>query len=651
VEPEPRALMDEMIARSGVVSPDPFLLGRVLATRQPLLVPVVTDDLMDRVADHDRRLAEIIGHSGVRSLLMVPLVARGEAFGAMTFIVVEAERRLGDRELSLATAVAGRAAAAIQNAELYAAVRAELAERKRAEVEREASEATLRGFFDAEGVYACILEIDDEHDDFVFAVPNEPFAASYGSTAQAFAGTSARALGIPEDRVMWFLGLLRACRASGEPTSVELAPSRTTRPLWRLGSINPVRRATDDRDVFVYVGTDITERKQLEAQLLQSQKMEAVGRLAGGVAHDFNNLLTVIGGCAEFLIADLPENDSAYQDAMQIKRAADRGASLTRQLLTFSRSQVVRPRRVDVNALVRDAEKMFRRLIGEDISLELSLSPRTPWTYIDPGQLDQALVNLVVNARDAMPRGGRLGIATGHVRLGAADAAMRPGFAPGRYAVLTVSDTGVGMDAATQSRIFEPFFTTKEPGKGTGLGLSTVFGIVQQAAGQLIVNSKPGVGTSFRIFLPEHETPESESGNPPHPAPPLRGTETVLLVEDEPVVRQLAIRALAERGFTVLDADCADQALAVFARCEAAVDIVVTDVVMPGANGRELVEELQRRQPGIKALFMSGYTADVLLHHRVSDHGAPFLEKPFTVDELVLAIRRVLDGADLPSGT
>jgi PAS domain S-box-containing protein len=642
---EQRALTNEMLARSGVVQPDPLLLGRVMGTRQPLLMPIVPDSLIQRIEEYDPSLADIMRRAGLRSLLMVPLLARGEVLGAMTFVVVQTERQLGEYELGLALTVAGRAAVAIQNAELYAAVRTELAERKRAEVERAASEATLRGFFDAQGVYACILEIDDEHDDFIFAVPNAPFAATYGRTAAEFAGTSARSLEIPEDRVMWFLNLLRACREKGEPTTVEIAPHQTVRPIWRLGSINPIRRATDGQTVFVYVGTDITERKQLEAQLLQSQKMEAVGRLAGGVAHDFNNLLTVISGCAEFLLADLSESAPAWQDAMQIRRAAERGATLTRQLLTFSRSQVVRPRHVDVDSLVQDMEEMFRRLIGEDVLLQLSLSGRAPRAYMDPGQLEQALVNLVVNARDAMPRGGRLGIATGYSTFDASDAAMRPGLAPGQYVVLTVSDTGVGMDPATQSRIFEPFFTTKEPGKGTGLGLATVFGIVKQAGGHLVVYSEPDVGSTFRLFLPSAGPQHDDSAVARQTVACIRGTETVLLVEDEPVVRQLARRALVERGFTVLEAGSGPEALAVVAAFDGTIHVVVTDVVMPEQNGRELVEELQRRLPGIKALFMSGYTADVLLNHLVSDHSVPFIEKPFTVEGLVRAIREVLDEA------
>ncbi len=643
VSPEHRALMDEMLDRSGREAPDPYLLGRVLSTRQALLVPTVTDDLVQRVTGHDPRLGDIMRRSGLRSLLMVPLLARGEILGAISYIVVESDRRLGERELSLATAVAGRAAAALQNAELYAAARAEIAERTRAEAERAASEATLRGFLEAPGVHACVLEIDDEHDDFIFAAPNGPFAASYGFTAEEFNGTSARALGVPEDRLAWFLGILRACRDRGAPTTVEISPSKTVRPLSRLGSINPVRRASDGKTVLVYVGTDITERKRLEVQLQQSQKMEAVGRLAGGVAHDFNNLLTVIDGCVEFLIPELRPGEAPWHDAMQIRRAAQRGADLTRQLLTFSRRQVVRPRRVDVNALVQDTEKMFRRLLGEDVLFQLTLGAAAPSTYIDPGQLEQALVNLAVNARDAMPRGGRLGIATSNAQFDASDAAKHPGLVPGRYVCIAVSDTGVGMDAATQARIFEPFFTTKDPGKGTGLGLSTVFGIVQQAGGHVLVYSEPNVGTTFRVFLPGVPTPADDDAPAAATARGQRGSETVLLVEDEPVVRQLAHRALAERGFTVLIADCAARAVEVAAAFDGEIHIVVTDVVMPGQNGRELVEELRRCRPEIRALFMSGYTADVLLHHRIAEQSAPFLEKPFTVDDLVSAIRSVLD--------
>ncbi len=642
-----RPLMDEMLARANAARPRDSLVDQVLTSREPLLVPVVGQQFIADVAARDRRLAEIMVEGGLRSLMIVPLLARGEVLGAMTFIVVEDDRHLGPRELSLALAVAGRAAVALQHAELYAAARSELAERRRAEAECAVSDATLRGFFDAHGVYACVFDIDDEAEDFIVVMANRSYAATYDRTPEDFVNASARAYGVPEDRITWFLSQLRACRDRGEPITVEFAPTSALRPVFHLGSINPIQRGSDARTVFLYVGTDITERKQLESQLLQAQKMEAVGRLAGGVAHDFNNLLTVISGSAEFLLQDRTEGDTVWQDAMQIRQAADRGAALTRQLLTFSRSQVIRPRHVDLNGLVGEMEKMLRRLIGEDVALHITLAPDTPWAYIDPGQFEQAVFNLAVNARDAMPRGGCFSLATTHTVFDASDAAMRPGLVAGKYVVITVSDTGVGMDASTQARIFEPFFTTKEAGKGTGLGLSTVFGSVKQAGGHIVVYSEPGVGTTFRMFLPDAGAPASVPSVSRRAAACRRGTETVLLVEDEPVVRRLAFRALTERGFRVLEAASADEALTVAAECHAAIDIVVTDVVLPGANGRELVEQLQRRSPGIKALFMSGYTADVLLHHRIADQSAPFLEKPFTVEGLVVAIRDVLDGTEI----
>jgi len=353
-----------------------------------------------------------------------------------------------------------------------------------------------------------------------------------------------------------------------------------------------------------------------------------VGRLAGGVAHDFNNLLTVIGGSAEFLLAECPPGDPRRDDVLEIARASERARDLTRQLLAFGRRQVVQPRRIDLNALVAEAERMLGRLIGEDVALTTALAPDTPPVHADPGRVEQALVNLVVNARDAMPNGGRLVVSTARA---------------GDEAVLSVRDTGVGMDDATRARIFEPFFTTKEPGKGTGLGLSTVFGIVTQAGGRVVVDSAPGAGTTFRLFLPAAAEGPAPAGEPA-PAAVGAGSETVLIVEDEPQVRRLARRALERRGYTVLEAGDGAEALAVSDGRHAPIHLVLADAVLPEQGGRQVVDALRARRPEIAALFMSGYAPDAVLRQHVAASGAPFVQKPFTADQLTAAVRAALDG-------
>jgi two-component system, cell cycle sensor histidine kinase and response regulator CckA len=509
----------------------------------------------------------------------------------------------------------------------------------RAEEALRASETRLRGFFDAPSVYFCLFDLDEAGDDFVFAMPNGAFAAAYGLTPEALAGRRGRDLRLPPDAVARWLDALRRCRESGEPLTLELHPAGTVRPIWVLANLNRVGGNADGRALVACVATDITERKMLEEQFRQAQKMEAVGRLAGGVAHDFNNLLTVIGGSAEFLLAACPPGDPRRDDVLEIGRAAERARDLTRQLLAFGRRQAVEPRRLDLNALVADAERMLGRLIGEDVALATSLAPDAPAVHADPGHVEQALVNLVVNARDAMPGGGRLEVGTARAVVAAGDVG---GLAPGEYAVLSVRDSGVGMDAATRARIFEPFFTTKEPGKGTGLGLSTVFGIVTQAGGHVAVESAPGAGTTFRLYLPAAAA-DAAPESPPPAAAPGAGTETVLVVEDEPQVRRLARRALERRGYTVLEAADGAEALAVSDGRHARIDLVLADAVLPELGGRAVVDALRARRPGIAALFMSGYGEDAVLRQHVATEGAPFVPKPFTADQLAAAVRAALD--------
>jgi PAS domain S-box-containing protein len=381
------------------------------------------------------------------------------------------------------------------------------------------------------------------------------------------------------------------------------------------------------------IGTvqDITDRKRLEEQLLQSQKMEAIGRLAGGVAHDFNNLLTAIIGYADLLARRVKGTPRLEHDVAEILEAAERAAGLTRQLLAFSRKQVLQPRVLSLNAAVADIENMLRRLIGEDIQLVTQLHEGLGHVRADPTQLEQVILNLAVNARDAMPRGGRLTVETANVEP-----------EDGRYVMLSVSDTGIGMDAETCRRVFEPFFTTKEPGKGTGLGLATVYGIVAQSGGSIRVHSEPGQGTTFKVFLPRVDDPlASEAGPAERPAD--GGSETLLVAEDEDGVRSLICEILRELGYHVLEAPRPEMAIKAMREGARPVHLLLTDVVMPGMDGRQLAEKLTTLQPGLRVLYMSGYTGEAIAEHGVLEHGTQFLQKPFTPDALARKVREVLD--------
>ena len=388
-----------------------------------------------------------------------------------------------------------------------------------------------------------------------------------------------------------------------------------------------------------------------EEQLRQAQKMEAIGRLAGGVAHDFNNLLSVILSYTHLMIEDAPPDDEVrLSDLGAVRDAADRAAGLTRQLLAFGRRQLLEPRVLCINEVVAQAEKMLCRLIGEDIELTAQLHPDLGPVEVDPSQLEQVILNLAVNARDAMPGGGRLTIETSNVELDSHYAAEHTAVAPGSYVLLAVTDTGMGMDAATQARIFEPFFTTKEPGKGTGLGLSTVIGIVQQSGGHVWVYSEPGHGTTFKIYLPLASRP-AQSMPVAAPVSPLMGNETVLLVEDDPEVRQVARSILRRHGYHVIEAYDGGHAMTVCERHPAAIDLLLTDVVMPRKSGRQLAAELRAIRPRLRILFMSGYTDDAIVRHGVLEAGVAFLQKPLTPQVLAAKVRQVLDAPLLSAET
>ena len=383
--------------------------------------------------------------------------------------------------------------------------------------------------------------------------------------------------------------------------------------------------------------------RRSEAHLSQAGKMEAVGRLSGGVAHDFNNLLSVIISYTAGLLDDLPAGDPMRQDLEEIRRAGHRAAELTRQLLAFSRRQVLEPKNVDLNELVSNTGSMLRRLIGEDLELELELDPNIGRVRVDPGQMVQVLMNLAVNARDAMPSGGALRISTSQVKH-LEDVALAPSFEALSCpcVLLRVSDTGVGMDEATKGRIFEPFFTTKGPGVGTGLGLATVFGIVKQSGGAIRVLSEPGAGTTFEVYLPRSEETGRDSPSSPGHTRGTGGSETILLVEDNDQVRQLIRRILESNGYQVLDAANPQEAVALFERHQSSIHLLLTDVVMPQLSGRQLAEKLLASRGELKVLYMSGYTEDVALRHGIVEASVAFLQKPVTPETLLGKLREVL---------
>ncbi|MBV9491390.1 MAG: response regulator [Verrucomicrobia bacterium] len=420
-------------------------------------------------------------------------------------------------------------------------------------------------------------------------------------------------------------------------------PDGTVR--WVHDQAFPVRDAAGQLIRIAGVAEDVTEQRNLELQLRQAQKMEAIGRLAGGVAHDFNNLLLVILGHSEMLALNAPPEDPHRGSLTEISRAAEQAASLTRQLLAFSRQQVVEPTPLDFNALVAELQQMLRRLIGEDVQLQTVMQPGLSWVRADPGQLGQVIMNLAVNARDAMPQGGRLTIETREVELDAAYAKAYPGLSPGRSALLVVTDTGCGMTPDVQAHIFEPFFTTKPVGQGTGLGLSVVHGIVQQSGGHIEVWSLPGVGTTFKIYLPALE--DASLQQPPSvPNPPLRrGRETILLVEDEGPVRATAALLLRSLGYEVLEASGAPEALRLAETAPGPIDLLMADVVMPGRSGRELADRLRQRLPGLKVLFQSGYTGEMVDRYGALAEGG-FLQKPFRLETLAEKVREILDASN-----
>jgi signal transduction histidine kinase len=450
-----------------------------------------------------------------------------------------------------------------------------------------------------------------------------------------------------------------------EDTFLLIAIKRSISEMWgiaeRTAEIESLNQGLEDRvaerthqlaAANQSLQAEVNERKSAEAelerseeQLRQSQKMEAIGQLAGGVAHDFNNLLTAISGHSELCLKRLAPSDPLHRHIEGIKRSGDRAAALTRQLLAFSRKQILQPKIIDLNHIVVDMNKMLQRLIGEDVDLLMGLGADLGKVKADPNQIEQILLNLSINARDAMPKGGRLTIETSNVNLSEEFSRGHIAVSPGQYVMLAVSDNGCGMDAETQAHIFEPFFTTKEVGKGTGLGLATVYGIVKQSEGTIWLYSEVGCGTTFKIYLPCVERPmkavEVETDN----FELLAGTETVLLVEDEEVVREMATEILRDSGYQVLEAKHGHEALTLGRQHAGIIHLMLTDVVMPQMSGRQLAEQLTPLRREMKVLYMSGYTDDAIVHHGVLEEGTAFIGKPFTPSALARKVRELLDAS------
>ncbi len=510
-------------------------------------------------------------------------------------------------------------------------------ERRRAEEALRESEKRLQAILDNSPALIFLKNTEGR-----YLYVNPQFANLTPLTREQILGKTDDEIFLPAHAAAFRANDLKVLQA-GVALEFEEVADQQDGPHTSIVSKFPLRNAEGKVYAICGIATDITERKSLEAQLRQSQKMEAIGQLAGGIAHDFNNLLTVINGYSELMLLSLPVEHPHCATFEQIRQAGEKASRLIRQLMAFSRQQVLQPKVLDLNAVVANIDTMLQRVIGEDIDLLTILSPGLASVKADPGQIEQVLMNLLVNARDAMPAGGRLTIETADVVLDTDYARTHVAVNPGRYVMLAVSDNGCGMDAETQARIFEPFFTTKELGKGTGLGLSTVYGIVKQSGGNIGVYSEPGRGTTFRIYLPriEEAAEAVEPGKAREQLP--RGSETILLVEDEAGVRTLAKTILQTHGYTVLDAAQGKDAFLLSGQHEGLIHLMVTDMVMPEMSGREVAERLKPLRPNMKVLFMSGFTDKAMVHHEELDPGMAFLQKPFTPQTLARKVREVLD--------
>ncbi|HET7216306.1 MAG TPA: PAS domain S-box protein, partial [Terriglobia bacterium] len=512
------------------------------------------------------------------------------------------------------------------------------ARRKRKKSEQDL--VTLRAAVDASGEVIFMTDGDG-----VFTFVNAEFSRLYGYTSEEVLGkTTPRVLKSGETRPEQYAALWATIKNKQVALWEVTNRTKDGRLVNVEGAVNPILDDKGEIAGFLSIHRDVTRRKQLEEQYRQAQKMEAVGRLAGGIAHDFNNLLTVINGYSQMVLEQLCPDHPMHPQIDKIQKAGERAASMTRQLLAFSRQQVLAPQVLNLDKVVAGIDKMLGRLIGEDIELVTACSPGLWHVKADPGQIDQVIMNLAVNARDAMPQGGRLTIETANVTLGEGEFGWRPVIEPGPYVMLAISDTGCGMTPEVKGRIFEPFFTTKECGKGTGLGLSTVYGIVKQSDGYIFADSEPGKGTTFRIYLP----PVASAGENrvEKMEPSLRaagGSETVLVVEDNEAVRSYVRSVLETQGYALLEAGDSKEAVQLTEKHAGPIHLLLADVVMPRMSGPELAALLRPQHPEAKVLYMSGYTDNAIVDHGMLDPGTYFLQKPFVPETLLQKVREILD--------
>ncbi len=588
----------------------PHASAIVVRTGEPELLPRITDDVLFAAARGDAERLSELKALALTSMLTVPLTATEGVIGAITLL--STIRSYGREELELASELARRAASAI-------------------ETERTAER--YRMLFEASPLPMWVYEADTLR----FLAVNDAAIRKYGWTRDEFLAMTIKDIRPPED----IPALLDNTKGFGSPSPDTWRHQTKDGRLLDV-EITAGRIEFDGRRAALVLAHDVSEKVALQRRLSEAEKMEAVGRLAGGVAHDFNNLLTVIGGYAEILL----RRGGEHEELQEIARAARQASALTRQLLAFSRRQVLHPRVLDLNQIVAGMEGMLQRIIGDDVSVAVKLANELAAVEADRAQIERVILNLAANARDAMPDGGALTIETANVELGQAQISQHGEGRPGPHVLLAVSDTGVGMDEEVRRHLFEPFYTTKPAGQGTGLGLATVFGVVKQSGGGIYVYSEPGRGSTFKIYLPAtagaRADAETDGGDPEE----YRGSETIMVVEDDAGVRELVRLMLEANGYEVLAVEDASEATSVCAQDPSRVDLLLTDVVMPGVNGRALAERLGEISPGLRVLFMSGYSDEAVHRHGQITDNAAFLEKPFTERSLAHKVREVLDAAN-----
>jgi two-component system, cell cycle sensor histidine kinase and response regulator CckA len=605
--------------------PAPKKLGRglteyVLRTGEPLLCTPEVFEVLVKQGE-----VELIGAPSL-DWMGVPLKVANKVFGVLVVQSYTANVRYGEKDRDILMFVSQQLASAIEH--------------KRHEEALRRSEARYRSLVQSAvyGIYRSSME-----GKFLDVNPALIAMLGYSSIEEVLSlDPKIDVFADPEEHAR----LINEFRRGARLENVEV---RWKRKNGNAITVRLSGRAVTSPEVaeqvLEVIAEDVTERRVLEDQFRQAQKMEAVGRLAGGVAHDFNNLLMVISGYTEVLLENIGRNNPLYAKVAAIQQAAERATTLTRQLLAFSRKQLLELKVVDLNTVVRDMERLLRPLIGENIELHTRLANDLGRTRADAGQIEQVIMNLVVNSKDAMPNGGKITIQSSNVHLGDDLRRLYNYIQPGPYVMLSIADTGHGMDRETQSRIFEPFFTTKEKGKGTGLGLSTVYGIIKQSGGYVFAQSEVGRGTTFRIYLPRVEESAEPCGLVNTSQAVSGGSETVLLVEDEESVRQLVGETLQAKGYRVLEAENGEAALRIANAHQGSIDMLITDVVMPGMSGRELSKKLYEARPTTKVLYLSGYTEDAIMHQGVFEAGTAFLQKPFTLQMLSRKVRDVLRGS------